>query len=295
MSIVEFTIKDTVLTYKQINPPDFQRGINIINLTVEALKNEHFPDNLELQWVVFAGDTPYTVDIVLQQNRLHLKDHYKHIFSIAEPVGNSHKAYPCFMFDSWEECGIPDYEKMIDLIEEKGITTPYLYDKMFYRGAPSIPKSRFCALGQRYSWIDAFETYNLSIRPASLHCANRIELSEHIKWKYLIDIGGGKYGDGYSARLKAFMFSNRVVFIQHRPCGDMTYDLFKDGENCIFIKEDFSDLEEKYKWIESKGEEFQKNMAKNLLNVGRSNCRRINAYERIRSIVRTLIENEKPT
>lgn len=279
MSVVEFEIEKGCLSYRQVNHPDYERGINIIKLTEDALKYENFPTNLKLKWKVYAQDEP-RVDNVSDY----------HIFNICDTIEYNDMVYPCFMFDNWPNCGIPDYEELIKNIEYKGINTPYEYNKIVFRGAPSIPKTYFCNLTYKYDWVDGYDTHDLKLGKAYCYCKNRFDLSDHTKWKYLIDIGGGKYGDGYSARLKALMFSNRVLFVQDRPYGDMTFNKLKDGENCIFIKRDFSDLEEKYKWIEQQGDNFQKEMANNLLNVARNNCRRIHAHERIRKLIYNLIE-----
>lgn len=281
MSIVQFTIQGGVLKGTNINLPDVERGNKIIRLTEDALKEEVFPRELNLTWKVYSRDYP------LEMMNFPMD---KYSLSCVQLAGNSHKAYPCWMFNDWFEVGVNDYEQLIRDMEYKGTHNKYEYEKMIWRGAWSVPKRHFCELGKTYPWIDAYETRDPTYGPAYLHCKHRIDLAEHTKWKYLMDIGGEKYGDGYSARLKSFMFSNRVVFVQDRPCGDMTFDLLKDGENCIFVKKDFSDLEEKYKWVESQGERFQQEMAGRLLEVGKNHCRREHAYARIRELVYGLIE-----
>lgn len=90
--------------------------------------------------------------------------------------------------------------------------------------------------------------------------------------------------------MKALMFSNRVLFVQDRPCGDMTFDILQNGINCISVKSDFSDLEEKYKWVESQGERFQEEIGQNMLKDANTHCRRIHAYNRIKSLVHDLID-----
>ena len=104
MSVVEFILENNNISYTQLRS-DQKRGKNIIKLTVDALKEEVFPNDLRITWKVYAGDCPIEFDNISKD---------KYTFSTVEVAGKSHLAYPCFMFDNWKDCGILDYEDLIN-------------------------------------------------------------------------------------------------------------------------------------------------------------------------------------
>jgi hypothetical protein len=83
---------------------------------------------------------------------------------------------------------------------------------------------------------------------------NFVPLAEHCNYKYLIDIEG----IGWSARLKFLCFTKRVLFINERPYQEFWMDGLVDGENCIMVKRDLSNLIEKLEYVESNPELYNK-------------------------------------
>ena len=269
MSLLHFKINNGILTWNEERASG-SRGESIINLTVNAIKNMNIPKNINLEWSVHAGDCPLACDNIPQP---------PHVFSVSEFIDNIDQAYPCWFFQGVPEINCPNYEELIDTLSINGDIKP-IYNKIFWIGAPSSVKNKLYDIGQKNSeWMDI----RLS-RDVSVH------FSEYTKWKYLIDVEGCAFGGGYSARIKALMFTKRILFIQDRQSWDMVRNILKDGINCIFIKNDMSDLEEKYKWIETQGEEFQKQMAQRLYDDAMLYCRRINAHNRICKLLTNLIE-----
>ena len=67
------------------------------------------------------------------------------------------------------------------------------------------------------------------------------------EYKYLVDV----QGNGWSTRLKILLHMHRVVFIAKREPKDFSFPYLKDMENCVFVKEDMSDLVDKIKLLES--------------------------------------------
>lgn len=245
------------------------RGQSIIKLTIDALKTIYIPINVKLEWSVHAGDCPIEVANI---------PHPPNVFSVAEYTENIDKAYPCWFFQGLPEINFPDYEELINTLQINGNIEP-IYNKILWRGAKSSVKNKLCEIGKKYDWTD-FKTVE----------GVQLQFSDYTKWKYLIDVEGCAFGGGYSARIKALMFTKRVLFIQDRDSWDMIRSILRDGINCIFIKNDMSDLEEKYKWIEEKGPEFQKQMALQLFEDANKYCRRGNAHNRIRKLIINLME-----
>ena len=55
---------------------------------------------------------------------------------------------------------------------------------------------------------------------------------------------------GYSGRLKILFWLKRPIFIVKRPYLEYFFQYLQNGRNCIFIKEDLSDLIEKIQYLE---------------------------------------------
>lgn len=268
MSLLHFKIENRNFSFTEEHFSG-SRGESIVKLTVDALKYVYIPPNIKLEWSVHAGDCP------LEHANI---EKSSNVFSVVEYTENIDRAYPCWFFQGLPEINCPDYEDLINNLEETGNITP-LYNKILWRGANSSIKDKLCEIGKKYDWTD-FKIVN----------GVQLPFTDYTKWKYLIDVEGCAFGGGYSARIKALMFTKRVLFIQDRTSWDMIRNILRDGINCIFIKNDMSDLEEKYKWIEEKGPEFQKKMALQLFEDANKFCRRGNAHNRIRKLIINLME-----
>lgn len=105
-------------------------------------------------------------------------------------------------------------------------------------------------------------------------------------YKYLIDIEG----NGYSARIGLLLFSQRVVFMQERQWKQYYLFDLEPYKHYIPVKNDFSDLIDKIKEVESKGEDFYNEIAQNALKFAQENLMYKNAVERIQKI---MFDNKK--
>jgi len=175
---------------------------------------------------------------------------------------------PCFTFDGWKQIGIDSFSELVKEIKEES-KKPYKINKVFWSGSigPHIPsRVMYQQLSEKYSdkllcnSIDFVRT-----NPERLSANNFYSLPEHCQFKYLLDIEGV----GWSGRLKYLCFTGRVLFINDRPYKEFWMDGLVDGENCIIVKRDLSDLIEKLEMVENDTEMYNK-LATNLTKFAES-------------------------
>lgn len=170
---------------------------------------------------------------------------------------DKYKTIPCFSFDGWKQVQIDGFENTVELIKKEA-KTPYVNNKLFWAGSVGEhipPRVIYKALSQQYPeklLCNSIEF--IRDNPERLTANNFVSLPEHCKHKYLIDIEGV----GWSARLKYLCFTKRVLFINDRPYKEFWMDGLVDGENCIIVNRDLSNLIEKFDWIESNTDLYEK-------------------------------------
>jgi glycosyltransferase involved in cell wall biosynthesis len=219
------------------------RNPSTIKLIIDGLKsNEEFFYNKKLEILINASDRIIN-DII---GYAHPTDKYKTI--------------PCFSFDGWNKIGIDGFENAINEIKIQANTTPTI-NKLFWSGTifdGVLPRILYRAIATKYpnlvicnsiKFLKSIDSYGF-ITAAN----NFVTLPEHCKYKYLIDIEG----IGWSARLKFLCFTKRVLFINERPYQEFWMDGLVDGENCIMVKRDLSNLIEKLEYVESNPELYNK-------------------------------------
>ena len=81
-----------------------------------------------------------------------------------------------------------------------------------------------------------------------------VPIEEQAKYKYLIDVRGY----GWTDRLKNLLQCGRVVFIADRPYKEWYFDRLIPNEHYVPIKEDLSDLIEKYRYLEDNPQYYKK-------------------------------------
>ncbi len=81
-----------------------------------------------------------------------------------------------------------------------------------------------------------------------------IPMTELAKYKYTLDIRGY----GYTDRVKVLLQLGRPLFLVDRPFQEWFFDKLVPMENYVLIKEDMSDLVEKYEYLEANPEAYQK-------------------------------------
>lgn len=159
---------------------------------------------------------------------------------------------PDFFFDSWKEIGCDIFDEWTKKIVENSKKAPE-FDMLFWSGAldMNIPaRNKFYELAQKN---DKFECQpiiwqrNNWIPNKEIRNNRKITLVEHPKYKYLIDLPCA----GYSGRFKALLFSGRPVFKVEDRFEEFFYKDLKPFVHYIPVKNDLSDLVEKYEWAEN--------------------------------------------
>jgi len=162
-------------------------------------------------------------------------------------------ACPDFGFDKWIETGVYTYEKTTQEILEKS-RIPHLISKLFWTGILATQPLRYNLYeiaknnGDKMEIIPA-DWIRKSPKGTFHGCTSYTSLSDHTKYKYLIDCGAG----GYSGRVKFLLHTKRPLFLVDRTINKQEF-FFKDLKPFIHyipVKEDLSDLLEKIQWAET--------------------------------------------
>ena len=227
------------------------RNISTIRLIENAIKNN---ENLFLN---------KTFDIEINTS----DQINERALSYSHPT-NKYFTIPCFTFDGWRQIGIDGFENMVAKIKEKA-NEPIKYNKLFWSGSigPHIPpRVMYDLLSKNHTDLLLCNSIEfVRQNPEKLTANNFVSLPEHCDFKYLLDIEGV----GWSARLKFLCFTKRVLFINDRPYKEFWMDGLIDGENCIIVNRDLSNLIEKIEMVEANPELYSK-LANNLYDFANS-------------------------
>jgi hypothetical protein len=163
-------------------------------------------------------------------------------------------AIPDFLFRSWPECGIDDYESTVDKILQESRKPP-VDDRLLWIGnvATHPTRRQFLEIAQGEARIDAramdwlppekTDDSARAWRPAG----GFISLPDHCRYRMLIDL----QGRGFSARLKLLLFSGRPLFIQARRWHQYFFENLEPFVHFIPVEEDLSDLSAQIDWVET--------------------------------------------
>lgn len=190
---------------------------------------------------------------------------------------------PDWTFDSWTQVQIGDYDETAAEISEAGDSAPTT-DLLGWRGAITHPNRyhllRFTDRGR----FDVEEIQWDRSDPNNLTCTNYVSLVEGVrKWRYLIDVEG----NGFSARVKPFLFSKRVLFLQERPFKEWYYPKLIPWEHYVPVNWDLSDLDEKLDVVRS-SPRLEDEIRMGAHDFAQKNLKRRNALERWRDVVESL-------
>jgi hypothetical protein len=217
------------------------------------------------------------------QMSISLEDHNDpNMFSTCGPIEKLDSLVPCWSFYNWKECGVNDYDTTCKKIMTSGQYSP-MYNKIFWIGnANTNPirgkllkindQSKFFEFIDSGHWIGDGKTSK-----------NYVSLSDHTKYRFLLDV----CGNGYSARLKFLLFSNRVVFHQIRDSNEYWFYDMEPFKHYIPIQHDLSDLCEKIEWIDKNGRIANK-IAKEALMFAEKNLTQIQAIKKYSYIILSL-------
>jgi hypothetical protein len=248
------------------------RNPSTINLIIDGLKsNEAVFYNKKLEVVINTNDR--TIENTLGYS--HPTDKYKTI--------------PCFTFDSYREIGIKSFENTINEIKIQATNSPTI-NKLFWAGSHItrvLSRALYQLIAIKYPNLVVFNlvSYIKGDTQKKRKINNFVTLPEHCKYKYLIDIEG----IGWSARLKFLCFTKRVLFINERPYQEFWMDGLVDGENCIMVKRDLSNLIEKLEYVENNPELYDK-LSNNLYEFAEKTFTKENINNHIIEVFKKIIK-----
>lgn len=193
---------------------------------------------------------------------------------------------PDFNFWAWPEVGIEDYEDTCEKIIEASKKEPE-YNKLFWAGNTNtnIGRKKFKIMTEGDKDIVVDDTGNWVVKPGMrrLETGSRTftSLSDHCKYKYLIDF----LGNGYSGRVKHLLHTGRPLFYQERQWNEYWFFDMEPFVHYIPVKNDLSDFYEKFEWAKNNEDECVK-IGKQAQDFAKENLRRSNAVERYIDIIR---------
>lgn len=192
---------------------------------------------------------------------------------------------PDFLFWSWPEIGVPDYDDLTGLVEKAGKSEP-VQDEVFWIGNPRVhaSRSRLMGLGSGMEgtrfvdieWVAKGDECLASDLAMTTKEDRYVSLPDHSRYRYLIDVEGR----GYSARLKVLLFSGRPVLMQERPWEEFFFSGLEPFVHYVPVKRNFEDLEERIRWCRKHPHRCGE-IAANALAFARENLTRKAAIRRL--------------
>jgi len=263
MEQLEFISKNKELTV--IQGYNYEtRGESIEKLVREAYELSNKPD---FNFVICTGDKPGF-----------LPD--KKVFSFATIDNNFNLVVPDFNFDYWPQVGIDSYEEKINTLLEIGVGDPST-NKLGWIGAETnFMRRRLYDIAQNSIYKEFYDVTIMSwdrTNPDKLYPLTKEykSLEEQVKdWRYLIDVEG----NGYSGRLKLFLFTNRLVFVADRPYKEFWFKNFEPWVHYVPVSRDLSDLDEVFNKIRQ-NPELENTIKKNAREFALQNLRKQNAID----------------
>lgn len=160
------------------------------------------------------------------------------------------EAIPDFVFDSWPEVGIFDYEAECWAIADAGAYPASSEVCGWIGNAETSPVRRaLLAVAAQSDLLEAWHT------PWPPNSSLRLTLAEQVRqWGLLVDVEG----NGLSGRLKLLLHSGRPVLVVDRPWREWWFDEFRPFEHYIPVRRDLADLEEQVGWAREHAAEAQR-------------------------------------
>lgn len=188
------------------------------------------------------------IEVVTDDHEVPNKNYGIPVFRYATRTNDFSQICPDFAFLHWRETGLDDYEETRKALIELGKQPPET-TMLGWRGNVMTHENRQ-KIVQKHDGktIDARSIYWKKRADGTLRTKNFMSLPEQVQaWRYLIDVEGV----GWSARLKLFFFSNRVVFLQERPMKEWYFPLMTPWKEYVPVRRDLGDLHEALARIQS--------------------------------------------
>lgn len=193
--------------------------------------------------------------------------------------------FPDFIFDHWQQAGIPEFNKTVTEIKEAA-EKKYIHSRMLWIGNTQTHPNRNKIIEYSEQHPDIIEAYNTYVDQAVSGKKDipYISLIDHAKYKYLIDIEGR----GYSGRIKMLLFTKRLLFIQDRQWKSYYHFELEPYKHFIPVKNDLSDLMDQIKFVEQQGEDYYNNITQNAYDFAVENLQYEKAVQRIQQLISNL-------
>lgn len=205
------------------------------------------------------------------------------LFSYCTASNSYNNVVPDFLFDNWPQTQFYDYNESVNLLATNG-DTPAETDLLGWRGAMTHPNRRNLLKFIDKSKYDIEEISWDRTNPDKLVCHNFVSMIDAPKkWRYLIDVEG----NGWSARVKVFLFSKRVLFLQDRPYKEWWYRDLKPWVHYVPVNSDLSDLDQGLDFIK-KDPALEDEIRFNAFEFANKNLRRVNAVARWGEVLNAL-------
>lgn len=194
--------------------------------------------------------------------------------------------FPDFIFDHWQQAGIPDFKKTVLEIREEA-DKPYIHSRMLWIGNTQTHpiRNKIIEYAEQYpDLIEAYNTYVDQVVIGEKKDIPYISLKDHTQYKYLIDIEGR----GYSGRIKMLLFTKRLLFLQDRQWKSYYHFELEPYKHFIPVKNDLSDLMDQIHFVEQQGEEYYRNITQNAYDFAVENLQYEKAIQRIQKLISSL-------
>lgn len=209
------------------------RGVSTEKMLTDALKL--IPNIPDFDFYFFTDDFPVT------------KPNKGYFYYCSDNQEKRKYTIPDHVFGGWPEAGINNYTSTVQEIVLQSAEV-YTDKRIFWIGNTKLnPKrEKLISLAEKFS--DVLDVYDTRVDAYFLELKKvpYFSLPEHTKYKYLIDLEGR----GYSGRLKLFMFSKRLIFLEDRKWKEFFHYDLKPNVHFIPVKSDLSDLINQYNYIE---------------------------------------------
>ena len=154
------------------------------------------------------------------------------IFTMAKLSNSNNILYPDHTFIEWVKKATKSWDSQKKSIIDTCAKTKRKINKVFFRGA----ETHYIRKHVYNNTIDN-DIFDIKMTNSNDNTKNFVSLTDHCKWKYLLNIPG----QSYAGRLKYLLASDSAVFnIEKKPeyqWNEFWYPLIKESENYIKIKD----------------------------------------------------------
>lgn len=209
------------------------RHRSVLRLIAQADREHGLPDFSPV--LISSADRPVNRDPAVR------------VLSFSTADGFEDWAVPDFLFDSWPEVGIDEYEQVRVELAAAGERAAERQAAGWIGNCATHPiRAVLHGLGRQTPVLDV---RHVDWRPGPdgvRHVADgEMSLAEQVaRWALLIDVEGA----GWSARLKLLLHSSRPVLVQERPWREFFFDRLRAWEHYIPVAADLSNLTARAAW-----------------------------------------------